>query len=127
MFWINRQNTAGGLCFADKILLTDGIAPAGNGFYDYCGRNNPADGSKKPFAPRIGFAFRPFGGNQTVVRGGYGIYWDSSETRGIDDSGAVYPFLTRTKLSPATQTPAVAAKLPDNFNPTVIAPSPVTV
>ena len=46
MFWIDDQNTLGGLCFADQTLLTDGIAPAGNGFYRYCGRRNPRDGSK---------------------------------------------------------------------------------
>ena len=101
-FWIDDQNTAGGLCFADQTLLTDGIAPAGNGFYRYCGRKNPKDGSKTPFAPRLGFAYRPefLGGDKTVIRGGYGVFFDSSETREIDDSGDLYPFVVRASLTP---------------------------
>jgi hypothetical protein len=35
--------------------------------------NNP---SKTNFAPRIGFAWRPFGGTSTVVRAGYGIFYN---------------------------------------------------
>ena len=98
MFWIDTANTAGGLCFANKTLLTDGIAPAGNGFYRYCGRNNPKDPQYTTFAPRLGFAYRAF--DKTVIRGGYGMFFDSSETREIDNSGDLYPFVIRANLSP---------------------------
>ena len=65
MFWFDRANPGGGLCLRIRIWapqmlrgLGGPIAPDGNGFYRYCGRNNPAAASKKPFAPRIGFAYR---------------------------------------------------------------------
>ena len=116
MFWFDRGNPGGGLCFAKKELLTNGIAPAGNGFYRYCGRNNPADASKTPFAPRLGFAWRPIG-DRTVIRGGYGIFFDSAETREIDDSGDIYPFVVRAAINP-TQDPTVP-KLSNNMFPAV--------
>ena len=40
------------------------------------------------------------GGDKTVIRGGYGVFFDSSETREIDDSGDLYPFVVRARLSP---------------------------
>src|SRR5437588_1023056 len=107
MFWVDVANPQGGLCYADKGLgtttvqsLGGPIAPSGNGFYRYCGRPNPADGSKKPFAPRIGLAYRLSG--KTVVRGGYGIFFDSFETREIDDSGDIYPFVVRVNDTPTS-------------------------
>ena len=130
MFWFDRANAGGGLCFADRNLETESlsslggpIAPSGNGFYRYCGRPNPADGSKKPFAPRIGLAYRL--GDKTVIRGGYGIFFDSSETREIDNSGDIYPFIVRASPNPTTDTSACVAqgnclpKLTDNMFPAV--------
>ena len=122
MFWFDTAQPGGGLCYADQGLGTQTvsalggpIAPPGNGFYDYCGRHNPADGSKKPFAPRIGFAYRF--GDKTVVRGGYGLFFDSSETREIDDSGDIYPFVVRASPNPTTD--PTLPKLTDNMFPPV--------
>jgi hypothetical protein len=111
MFWFDKSNPLGGLCYGDKSLGTQTvsslggpIAPSSNGFYSYCGRPNPADGSKKPFAPRVGFAYRL--GDKTVLRGGYGIFFDSFETREIDDSGDIYPFVVRANDTPTADDPA---------------------
>ncbi len=117
-FWLDTKNPLGGLCYADKTLSTNGVAPAGNGVYEYCGSNVPHPGSKTPFAPRIGFAYQPFG-EKTVIRGGYGIYWDSSEGREIDDSGDLYPYAVRQSLSPNSN-PA-APKLTNNLFPSFTA------
>ena len=40
--------------------------------------------------------------DKTVVRGGYGIFFDSFEGREIDDSADIYPYSIRNNLSPTT-------------------------
>lgn len=128
-FWLDNQNKQGGLCYADKTLGTNGVA-TGVG-YDgvtpilrYCGSNVPHPGSKTPFAPRFGFAYRL--GEKTVIRGGYGIFWDSSEGREIDDSGDIYPYAIRNSLNPTTNpdAPKVTNSLFQPF--TTLGPFPVS-
>jgi hypothetical protein len=103
-FWRDTQNPDGGLCYADPALTTNGVAPGvgidGVGpILRYCGRV-PHEGSKKPFAPRFGVNYRFT--DKTVVRGGYGIFFDSAEGREIDDSADIYPYSIRNNLTPAT-------------------------
>jgi Carboxypeptidase regulatory-like domain len=110
-FWLDVTNPNGGLCYADKQLSTNGVAPGGNAnsgpILRYCG-SVPHPGSKKPFAPRVGFAYRLTG--KTVVRGGYGIFFDSSEGREIDDSADIYPYSIRNNLNPGSD-PSIPFKL----------------
>jgi hypothetical protein len=128
-FWLDNQNKQGGLCYADKTLGTNGVA-TGVGYDNktpilrYCGSNVPHSGSKTPFAPRFGFAYRL--GEKTVIRGGYGIFWDSSEGREIDDSGDIYPYAIRNNLSPSTN-PDASKLTNDLFKPfTTLGPFPVS-
>lgn len=121
MGWRDITNTLGGFCIADQKLTTDGIAPAGNGVYRYCGRRNPADAETKDFGPRVGFAYRPF--EKTVVRGGYGIFWDGIEGREIDGSADLYPYVSRLALN---QTAGNITQTTNQLFPSFTSISPVT-
>jgi Carboxypeptidase regulatory-like domain len=115
-FWLDTKNANGGLCYADPQLSTDGVAPGGDAtsgpILRYCG-SVPHPGPKTPFAPRFGVNYRLT--PKTVVRGGYGIFFDSAEGREIDDSADIYPYSIRNSLTPTTN--ATAPKLTNNMFP----------
>ena len=94
MGWLDVTNPKGGMCIADQNLVTQGIVGDGS-FYRYCGRRNPKDPSLGDFAPRLGFAWLPISDGRTVVRGGYGVFYDSAEGREIDGSADIYPYTSR--------------------------------
>ena len=52
-----------------------------------------------------------------MVRGGYGVFFDSFETREMDDSGDIYPFVVRASPNPTTD--PTLPKLTDNLFPPV--------
>jgi hypothetical protein len=53
----------------------------------------------KDFAPRIGFAYDLFGKGQTVLRGGYGIFWNNPLTGTSSQKPSNPPFLLSNSLS----------------------------
>ncbi len=94
MGWRDLTNPRGGLIVADPTLVAQGIVGDGS-YYRFTGQRNPRDASKRVFAPRLGIAFRPFDDDKTVVRGGYGVFFDSAEGREIDGASDIYPYVSR--------------------------------
>jgi hypothetical protein len=93
MAWRNLDYGPGGLLVADQTLVDAGIVDGA--YYQYAGRRSPENPDRyKVFAPRVGFAWRPID-DRTVLRGGYGVFFDSAEGREIDGSADVYPYVSR--------------------------------
>ena len=62
------------------------------------GERGPGPAPKDDFAPRLGFAYRLFGDDKTVLRGGFGKYFDSIEDNELDQSN-VNPYPSTSGFS----------------------------
>lgn len=72
--------------------------------------NNIQSMSKKTFAPRIGIAYRPFGNDKTVVRAGYGIFYDmESGNYTVSQALINIPFIWDESKTIPTGTTAVSS------------------
>ncbi len=65
--------------------------PAGYGGGDTFGRT-VADPDYNNLAPRVGFAWSPFGNAKTSIRGGYAIFYDAPALNSQNDANNVTPF-----------------------------------
>jgi hypothetical protein len=60
----------------------------------------------RDFAPRFGFAWRPFGGNRTVLRGGYGIFYGGQVLNPVRTAlGDIFPFVVTQSNNRSTTNP----------------------
>ena len=98
MAWRNLDYAPGGLLVADQSLVSAGIVDGA--YYQEAGRRSPENPDRyKVFAPRLSFAYRPTESGNTVIRGGYGLFYDSAELREIDGAAGVYPYVSRNNYT----------------------------
>lgn len=121
MIWWNPDYKPGGFFVADKRLETEGVIDD-SGYYQLAGRRNPHPSSKKVWAPRFGFAYRPFG-ERTVIRGGYGVFFDSAEEREIDGAADFFPYISNQFVQNSF---GQALGTTDELFPDLTAPGPAT-
>ncbi len=139
MAWRNLGYAPGGLLVADETLAAGGITDGK--YYQLANTRSPVNPDRfKVFAPRLGFAWRLGEDSKSVLRGGYGVFFDSAEGREIDGAADVYPYVSRGSyqqslgqlaplqttnvLFPSFQAPGVATPAANTFLAVSQSPEP---
>jgi len=116
--WPDFSAPGGALYIANAKIAQDygGVNPfsPSTGLYVLSpgGQRGPGPAPKNDWAPRLGFAYRLFGGDKTVIRGGFGKYFDTIEANEFQASSVgIYP--NTSSISTATD---VARTYPAIYN-----------
>jgi len=83
---------------------------------------------KNNFAPRFGFAYRPLHNDKTVLRGGFGIYFNSAPTTTTGLGGIIhqYPYTNHQSFSFTSNKTTSVLTLDDPFPITGLGVQPTT-